>query len=124
MKRDPSRCCPGPGRLAGECAAARHFGNGSQGSGPHLRTVPEVSRFFGIVVAMYYDDHPPPHFHVRYGECRAILELDGLVVLGGALPPRALGLVAEWAALHRAELEENWRRARSLAPLNRIGPLE
>lgn len=60
----------------------------------------------------------------RYGEYRAILELDGLVVLGGALPPRALGLVAEWAALHRAELEENWRRARSLAPLNRIGPLE
>jgi hypothetical protein len=86
--------------------------------------VPEISRFFGIIVAMYYDDHPPAHFHVRYGEHRAILEIEPVAVLAGSLPPRALGLVMEWAALHRAELEENWHRARELAPLKPIAPLE
>ena len=86
--------------------------------------MPEISRFFGIIVAMYFDDHPPPHFHVRYGEHRAILEIDPVAVLAGRLPPRALGLVMEWATLHRDELEENWRRARELAPLNPIEPLE
>jgi hypothetical protein len=89
-----------------------------------LHAVPETSRFFGIVVAMYYDDHPPPHFHVRYGEHRAILDIDGVAVLAGHLPPRALGLVIEWAALHRTELEENWLRARAQAPLTPIAPLE
>lgn len=86
--------------------------------------VPEISRFFGIVVAMYYDDHPPPHFHVRYGEHRAILEIETAAVLLGDLPHRALGMVVEWAALHRAELEENWRHARAQAPLTPIRPLE
>ena len=86
--------------------------------------VPEISRFFGIVVAMYYDDHPPPHFHVRYGEHRAILEIDTAAVLFGDLPYRVLGMVVEWAASHRAELEENWGRARARAPLRPIGPLE
>ena len=86
--------------------------------------VPEISRFFGIVVAMYYDDHPPPHFHVRYGEHRAILEIDTAAVLFGDLPYRVLGMVVEWAASHRAELEENWGRARARAPLMPIGPLE
>jgi len=66
--------------------------------------VPEISRFFGIVVAMYYDDHPPPHFHVRYGEHRAILEIGAPGILAGQLPKRALRLVTEWAALHQAEL--------------------
>jgi len=73
---------------------------------------------------MYYDDHAPPHFHVRYGGHRAILEIEGGAVLVGVLPPRVLGLVIEWAATRRAELEENWRRARALAPLNPIAPLE
>ena len=86
--------------------------------------VPEISRFFGIVVTMHYDDHPPPHFHVRYGERRAILEIDADAVLVGELPPRVLGLVMEWASLHRAELAENWRRARDQKPLERIAPLE
>ena len=61
---------------------------------------------------MYYDDHPPPHVQVWYGEHRAVLEMDGVPVLAGDLPLRAPGLVTEWAALHRAELAENWRRAR------------
>lgn len=86
--------------------------------------MPEISRFFGIIVAMYYDDHPPPHFHVRYGEHRAILEIEPVALLAGTLPPRVLGLVIEWATLHREELEQNWHHAREQAPLNPIAPLE
>jgi hypothetical protein len=86
--------------------------------------MPEISRFFGIIVAMYYDDHAPPHFHVRYGKHRAIVEIDRVALLAGRLPPRALGLVMEWATLHQEELEENWRRAREQAPLKQIPPLE
>jgi hypothetical protein len=67
-------------------------------------TLPEISRFFGIVIAMFYNDHPPPHFHVRYGSQRAIVDITTLSVLEGSLSPRALGLVVEWAAQHRAEL--------------------
>jgi hypothetical protein len=86
--------------------------------------VPEISRFFGIVVAMFYNDHPPPHFHVRYGSQRAILDIETLSVLDGALSPRALGLVVEWAAQHRPELHANWERARRHARLSPIPPLE
>jgi len=86
--------------------------------------VPEISRFFGIVVVMYYDDHPPPHFHVRYGEHRAILEIESAVMLFGELPPRVLGMVVEWATAHRAELDANWSCARVQAPLTPIPPLE
>ncbi len=86
--------------------------------------MPEVSRFFGIIVAMYYNDHTPPHFHVRYGKQKAIIEIETLSVLEGTLKPRTLGLVVEWAAQHRAELQHNWDLARQKAPLNKIAPLE
>ncbi|MGH2604240.1 MAG: DUF4160 domain-containing protein [Dehalococcoidia bacterium] len=86
--------------------------------------MPEVSRFFGIVIAMYYDDHPPPHFHVRYGGHRAILEIETLTVLFGDVPHRVLGLVVEWAATRRTELVPNWSRALARTPLARIPPLE
>ena len=86
--------------------------------------MPEISRFFGIVIAMFYNDHPPPHFHMRYGSERAIVEIDTLSVLEGSLAPRALGLAVEWAAQHQEELRANWEAARSHAPLNRIEPLE
>lgn len=86
--------------------------------------MPEISRFFGIVIAMFYNDHPPPHFHVRYGAQRALLAIDTLSVLEGSLSPRVLGLVVEWAALHRAELERNWERARRHERLQIIPPLE
>ena len=86
--------------------------------------MPEISRFFGIVVAMYYDDHRPPHVHVRYAEYRAILPIETGAVLAGYLPRRVVGLVAEWAALHRDELAVNWRRARRLEPLAAVPPLE
>lgn len=86
--------------------------------------MPEISRFFGIIIAMFYNDHPPPHFHVRYGRQRAIIDIGSLSVLQGAVSPRVLGLVVEWAAQHQPELLENWDAARRHAPLNRIDPLE
>jgi hypothetical protein len=66
--------------------------------------MPEISRFFGIVIAMYYDDHALPHFHAIYGSEMAEMGIDPIGVLKGSLPPRALALVTEWAAIHQAEL--------------------
>jgi hypothetical protein len=86
--------------------------------------VPEISRFFGIVVFMNYNDHPPPHFHVRYAEQKAIVGIESPTLLEGELSPRALGLVMEWAAAHRQELLEDWNLARQQQPLKRIAPLE
>lgn len=86
--------------------------------------MPEISRFFGIAILMYYNDHAPPHFHVRYGDQRAVVAIESLAVLQGSLSPRALALVVEWAARHRQELNENWRLARHQHPLHHIKPLE
>jgi phosphomannomutase len=86
--------------------------------------VPELSRFFGIVVRMFYDDHSPPHFHASYGSAKVVVALSDLAVLKGALPPRAMGLLLEWALQHRPELEENWNLARTKQALKSIAPLE
>jgi hypothetical protein len=86
--------------------------------------MPEISRFFGTVIAMYYSDHPPPHFHVRYGDQKAIFGIESLSVLEGHLSRRVQSFVLEWAAQHQAELLENWELARQQLPLNRIPPLE
>jgi hypothetical protein len=86
--------------------------------------MPEISRFFGMVIAMYYNDHAPPHFHVRYGKQRAVIGIDPPIVLQGRLSPRARALVLEWAAQHQLELVADWELARRQAPLNRIDPLE
>lgn len=86
--------------------------------------MPEISRFFGIIIAMFYNDHAPPHFHARYGEQRAIIGIDTLTVLTGRLAPRVLGLVMEWAALHQEDLREDWRLTQEQAPLRPIPPLE
>jgi len=73
---------------------------------------------------MYYNDHAPPHFHVRYGGEKATVAIETLTVLEGKLSPRALGLVVEWAALHRTELIEDWELARAQQPLRPVPPLE
>ena len=86
--------------------------------------MPEISRFFGIVVAMLYNDHAPPHFHVRYGEHEASIGIDPPTLMAGRLPPRAMGLIMEWAALHRAELLADWERARAREALLPVPPLE
>ena len=85
--------------------------------------MPEISRFFGIVIGMFYNEHGVPHFHAVYGENEATVEIES-ERLHGELPRRAEGLVLEWARLHHAELLENWRRARAGEPLKRIPPLE
>ncbi len=86
--------------------------------------MPRVSQFFGIVVAMSYDDHAPPHFHALYAGHEVLLRIDTLEILRGSLPRRALALVLEWALLHRAELLADWGRARSGLPLDPIPPLD
>ena len=86
--------------------------------------MPEVSRFFGIIIRFYYNDHEPAHFHAAYGEHEALVEIDTLAVLRGELPRRALALVLEWAALHRVELRTNWETARQGEPPSPIVPLD
>lgn len=86
--------------------------------------MPEISRFYGIIISMYYDDHSPPHFHARYGGHKAAVEIASLRVLEGKLPPRVLGLVVEWAFQHQPELMDNWEAARSGRPLQKIRPLQ
>jgi len=85
--------------------------------------MPEISRFLGIVIRMYYRDHAPPHFHAEYGEHEIAVEIKtGLVE--GRFPRRALIAVLEWYELHREELLADWELARLEQPLNRIAPLE
>ena len=85
--------------------------------------MPEISRFYGIVIKMYFADHAPPHFHAEYAEHEARIAIGSLGVLSGDLPPRAMGLVTEWATLHQRELQALWERASKLQPLNRVDPL-
>ena len=86
--------------------------------------MPRISVFYGIAIWMYWNEghHARPHFHARYAGSAASIDLDGEVI-AGALPGRALSLVAEWAHLHRDELEANWERARRDEPLQPIDPL-
>ncbi len=86
--------------------------------------MPEISRFFGIIIAMFHDDHNPPHFHARYGGNKAAIRIEDFAVLEGYLPPRALGLVMEWAEIHKDGLFTNWKLARDKKPLLPIEPLK
>jgi hypothetical protein len=85
--------------------------------------VPRISEFYGIAIAMYYAEHGVPHFHALYAGQDASIAIGSVEVLAGSLSDRALRLVREWVELHRAELEENWRRARNGQPLERTEPL-
>lgn len=85
--------------------------------------MPEISRFLGIVIRMYYRDHAPPHFHATYGDYEVTVDIE-TGVIEGRFPRRALSAVLDWTAGHEAELKENWERARREEPLVRIDPLE
>ncbi len=85
--------------------------------------MPEICRFYGIIIKMYFDDHAPPHFHAQYGEHEALLDIKTLGIISGSLPPKALGLVTEWATLYKDSLMADWEKAKNLEPLDRIPPL-
>ena len=85
--------------------------------------MPRICSFYGVVVAMYYREHGVPHFHAFYGEYEASIAIETLDALHGNLPPRALRLVKQWAALHRVELLKNWNLAERGEVLNDIDPL-
>ncbi len=70
--------------------------------------MPTISRFYGILIQMYFGDHAPPHFHVLYAEFEALIEIETFGVIRGSLPNRAMALVLEWAQLHREELRQDW----------------
>lgn len=85
--------------------------------------MPEISRFLGIVIYMYFNDHNPPHIHVKYESFRATLSVETLSLLEGKLPPRVLGLVIEWAELHQQELLTNWNSIRTTGKFCKVDPL-
>ncbi|HEX5145832.1 MAG TPA: DUF4160 domain-containing protein [Conexibacter sp.] len=87
--------------------------------------MPTISAFHGITIHMWWREHPPPHFHVRYAGHAASVSINQLDLVDGWLPPRILRLVKEWAFAHRDELTDNWRRACAVPPqpLKPIDPL-
>jgi len=84
--------------------------------------MPEISRFYGLIIFMNYNDHPPPHFHVWYGEYKITVTIEKGIV-EGQMPKRALKMVFDWVEQHRAELLKDWEHARKHEPLKKIEPL-
>jgi len=94
-------------------------------SGSSVRApLPRISEFYGILIYMYFSDHAPPHFHAMYGRFEAEILIETGTTLKGRLPRRAAALVREWTHSYRAELEDNWRRARDHEALHRVPPLD
>ncbi len=70
--------------------------------------MPEISRFYGIIIKLFFGDHPPPHFHAVYGEYVGLFNIDTLEMIEGDLPKRAIKLVVEWSTINQQELKEMW----------------
>ena len=85
--------------------------------------MPEISRFYGIIIRMYFEDHNPPHFHAEYQGMKAEYDIRTLDIINGKLPNRAHAMILEWASLHKSELLENWNKAIIPEPLEKIEPL-
>ncbi len=86
--------------------------------------MPLISRFFGISIFMYFEDHAPPHFHAQYGDSEVIINIRTLQVMAGNISPRALGLVIEWATIHQQALIANWTKAIQYESIDKIEPLK
>jgi hypothetical protein len=122
MRKERTAHILGSGRLLNEMDKGGGIDAGPAGFyGPRA---PTLSVFFGIEIRMYFRDHAPAHFHAYYQNKEAMICVETLEVIQGALPRRALGLVLDWAELHRRELAENWRRAQQHQELSNIEPLE
>lgn len=85
--------------------------------------MPEISRFLGIIIRMFWNEHNPPHFHAEYSEYKIEIDITNCAVLKGYLPPRVLGMVIEWAELHQKELLDNWDSMRTSKHYAKIPPL-
>jgi len=85
--------------------------------------MPEISRFLGIVIAMYYKEHGPPHFHAKYGNQTGVFSIVELKLIEGSLPMRVISVVLEWAFEYRDELMKDWNLAMAKKPLHKIPPL-
>ena len=86
--------------------------------------MPEISRFFGIIIFMYWDEHNPPHFHVKYNEDTAVINIKTLELMEGSLSRRALNLVLDWAELHQEQLLKDWDLCQQNLMPNKIDPLQ
>ena len=86
--------------------------------------MPEICRFYGIVIKMFFQDHSPPHFHAEYNEFEALFNINTLEIIQGDLPPKAKSLVIEWATKHTKELLDNWVKANKPEQLIKIEPLQ
>lgn len=85
--------------------------------------MPQVSRFFGIIISFYFNDHNPPHFHAKYGEDEAVISINDLSILEGSISARAFALISEWVNLHKNELEKNWELVKNFQAPKQIEPL-
>ncbi|MEW6041663.1 MAG: DUF4160 domain-containing protein [Elusimicrobiota bacterium] len=85
--------------------------------------MPIISRFFGIVIFMFWREHKPPHFHAKYGDDEVIVEIESGKV-SGTMTKRALALVQEWRRLHKKELRRNWELSEQKKAMFPIKPLE
>lgn len=86
--------------------------------------MPEISRFYGIIIRMYFSDHNPPHFHAEYQGKQAEYNIKTLEIIAGKISKRANALILEWASLHRNELLENWEKSQIPAKMKTIKPLK
>jgi hypothetical protein len=86
--------------------------------------MPEISRFFGIIIRMFYDEHNPPHFHAEYSGQKAVFDFKGNIIRGGFSSRTATKLVREWADFHVSDLEEDWKLASESQEIKKIEPLK
>ena len=85
--------------------------------------MPEISRFYGIVIYLFYNEHNPPHLHAEYQDYEAVIEIES-GNMEGNFPKRALNMINEWIGIHKDELLENWSLSGLRKPLNKIEPLK
>ncbi|MCK4840928.1 MAG: DUF4160 domain-containing protein [Methylococcales bacterium] len=86
--------------------------------------MPEISRFFGIIIRMFYDDHNPPHFHAEYSGKKAVFDFNGNILKGSLESKTATKLVRDWVDIHVSELEKDWTLAKASQEINKIEPLK